>query len=145
MKLVYGVASDRSIREITMENAEIKKNVDIMISQIAFPNSGKMMFAGIADEAKSGGAIRCYKYPLQGNTQGAFFDYQAHDERGVEKLRITSDDQYIVSAGRDGALIIFEIKDKDARGMKLKEGYSKPSDEILVTRADLDDIKSTKD
>lgn len=42
-------------------------------------------------------------------------------------------------------VIVFEIKDKDARGMKLKEGYSKSSDEILVTRADLDDIKSTKD
>jgi len=72
-------------------------------------------------------------------------EYQAHDERGVEKLRVTSDDQYLISAGRDGTVIVFEIKDKDARGLKLKEGFSKPADEILVTRGDLDDLKSTKD
>ena len=29
--------------------------------------------------------------------------------------------------------------------MKLKEGYSKPSDEILVTRQDLDDLKANKE
>jgi len=41
--------------------------------------------------------------------------------------------------------MIFEIKDKDARGIKFKEGYPKASEEILVTRADLDDLKNTKD
>ena len=40
---------------------------------------------------------------------------------------------------------MFEIKDKDARGLKLKEGFSMAADEILVTRGDLDDLKSTKD
>lgn len=72
-------------------------------------------------------------------------EYQAHDERGIEKLRVTSDDQYLISAGRDGVIIIYEIKDKDARGIKYKEGFSKAADEILVSRPDLDDLKSTKD
>lgn len=58
---------------------------------------------------------------------------------------MTADDQYLISAGRDGTVIVFEIKDKDARGLKLKEGFSKAADEILVTRGDLDDLKSTKD
>lgn len=49
-------------------------------------------------------------------------------------MRVTADDQFLITTGRDGVIIIYEIKDKDARGMKLKEGYSKPSDEILVTR-----------
>lgn len=31
-KLVYAVASDRSIREISMEQSEIRKNVDVMLS-----------------------------------------------------------------------------------------------------------------
>jgi hypothetical protein len=31
-KLALSVGSDRCIREITLENAEIKKNVDIMLS-----------------------------------------------------------------------------------------------------------------
>lgn len=42
-------------------------------------------------------------------------------------------------------IIVYEIKDKDARGMKLKEGYSRPADEIIVTRSDLEDLKNTKD
>lgn len=60
-------------------------------------------------------------------------------------MRITYDDKYLISAGKDGCVMIFEIKDNDARGGKYKEGYPRPSDEILVTRADLDLIKSDKD
>lgn len=40
---------------------------------------------------------------------------------------------------------MYEIKDKDARGMKLKDGYSKAAEEIIVTRSDLEDLKNTKD
>jgi len=61
-------------------------------------------------------------------------EYIAHDERGVEKMRISSDDHYVITAGRDGCILVFEIKDKDARGIRLKEGYTKESEEILVTK-----------
>jgi len=37
--------------------------------------------------------------------------------------------------------VIYEIKDKDARGLKLKEGISKPAEEILITHDDLADMK----
>lgn len=60
-------------------------------------------------------------------------------------MRITSDDQFLITAGRDGVIIVYEIKDKDARGMKLKDGYSKAAEEIIVTRSDLEDLKNTKD
>ncbi len=70
---------------------------------------------------------------MSGQTAGAAVRYQAHDERGIEKMRVTADDQYLITAGRDGAIVIYEIKDKDARGLKLKEGISKPAEEILIT------------
>jgi len=92
------------------------------------------------DDTKSAGAIRCYKYPLTGTGGGSYAEYQAHDEKGIEKLRVTADDQYLISAGKDGAIIVYEIKDKDARGIKYKEGFSKSADEILVSRPDLDDL-----
>ena len=41
--------------------------------------------------------------------------------------------------------MIFEIKDKDARGAKGRTGYQRFADEILVTRADLDDLKANKE
>ena len=56
-------------------------------------------------------------------------------------MRLTYDDKYLISAGRDGSLIFFEIKDKEARGLKLSEGFGY-SKEILITRADLDDLKN---
>ena len=60
-------------------------------------------------------------------------------------MRVTNDDQYVITAGRDGCIMIFEIKDKEARGMKLKEGFAKNSDEILITKVDLDNIVTQKE
>jgi hypothetical protein len=74
--------------------------------------------------------VKCFKYPLNGNSNS----YEAHDERGIEKLRVTPDDQYLITAGKDGCIMVFEIKDKEARGVKLEKGYSKFSEEILMTR-----------
>lgn len=34
-------------------------------------------------------------------------EFQAHDNMGVEKLCVTADDKYLISAGHDGALIVF--------------------------------------
>lgn len=112
------------------------------LSCVGFPSSNKLLFAGISDENRSSGAIRCFNYPL---THGKFMDYAAHDERGMEKLRVTNDDRFIITVGRDGCVMVFEIKDKEARGMKLKDGYVKFSEEVLVTRSDLEDLKSTRD
>lgn len=63
-----------------------------------------------------------------------YADYVAHDERGVERMKITSDDKFLITAGKDGCVMVFEIKDKDARDGKFKDGYSSHSNEILVTR-----------
>lgn len=37
------------------------------------------------------------------------------------------------------------MQDKDARGMRIKEGYQENAGEILVTRLDLDDLKNIID
>ncbi len=63
------------------------------------------------------------KFLLQFST-GKYNEYIAHDEKGISLLRMTYDDHFLISAGNDGCLIVFEIKDKDARGMKLKDGYA---------------------
>ena len=48
-------------------------------------------------------------------------EFQAHDNLGVEKVAVTADDKYLISAGRDGCLMVFEIRDKEARSDKIKE------------------------
>lgn len=47
-------------------------------------------------------------------------EFQAHDYNGVEKLSVTSDDKFLVTAGKDGAVMVFEIRDKEARSDKLR-------------------------
>lgn len=56
-------------------------------------------------------------------------------------MRVTSDDKYVVSAGKDGCLMIFEVRDKEAKGDKIKENYVFSND-VLVVKSDLDIVKS---
>ena len=57
-------------------------------------------------------------------------------------MRATFDDQCLVTAGKDGCIMVFEIKDKEAKGLKLRDGFVGVPDEILITRGDLEDIKT---
>lgn len=58
---------------------------------------------------------------------------------------VSFDDHNLVTAGKDGCIMVFEIKDKEARGLKLRDGFTGVPDEILITRGDLEDIKTQKD
>jgi len=55
-------------------------------------NSFKILFAGVCDEGKSSGTVRCYRYPLNRGTQQnkmgkvpapKYFEYQGHDRGGI--------------------------------------------------------------
>ena len=61
-------------------------------------------------------------------------EFQAHDHN----------DKFLVSSGKDGALMVFEIRDKEARSDKLRE-LLPPSNEILITKTDMDSIKAEID
>ena len=71
-KLVYAVGNDKSIKEIidSLMNKQIETGVNI--GQIVFTNSNKLLFAGVTDENKAAGGIRCYKYPIV----GSYTEYQ---------------------------------------------------------------------
>ena len=57
---------------------------------------------------KSAGNIRCILSTTSSSNKN--YDYPGHDEQGVEKLRVTHDDDYVITAGRDGCILMFEIK-----------------------------------
>lgn len=71
-------------------------------------------------------------------------EFQAHDYNGVEKLIVTADDKFLVTSGRDGALMVFQIRDKEARSDKLREVLP-ISNQILITKTDMDTIKAEID
>jgi len=77
--------------------------------------------------------LRCYSFPLDGD----YVEYQAHS-LPITRIRVSFDDQCLFSTGEDGCLHIFEVKRKTP-GKRDKDGALGFADEILVTRAFLDD------
>lgn len=66
-KTIYAVGSDETIKDISGDGNIFKKHdTGLVIGQLAFAHSNKMLFAGIFDE-RSAGNIRCYKMPLTGH------------------------------------------------------------------------------
>lgn len=52
-------------------------------------------------------------------------------------MRITSDDQYLISVSDDASLFIHKISDKEGRGKRDRDvPYA---EEILITRSDLEE------
>jgi WD40 repeat protein len=98
--------------------------------QVCLPSSGRMLLA-----ASEAGTVRSYKLPLTGE----FSEYQAN-AGSISKMRVSSDDALMFCVGDDGALFVFDIKDKDA--VKSKGGGAKGeptpfAEEVLVTKSDL--------
>ena len=61
-----------------------------------------MIFCGVTDEEKKiAGCIKCYRNPLAGTFSDSF---QAHDNQGIVKIRVTYDDHYLISSGKDGTI-----------------------------------------
>ncbi len=110
-RTVLGVGSDKTIKKMTDNYIE---NIDThnMFSQLALTHSNKLLFGGAAEENLGTGYIRCYKFPV---LNSHVTEQQAHDEQGIAALKCTHDDHYLVSAGKDGVLAIFEIKDKEGK------------------------------
>lgn len=63
-------------------------------------------------------------------------------------MRITYDNKLLFTAGKDGSVMVMEIKDKDIRGGNLRERdvmMLEPSEEILTEKSEMDDFKATKE
>ena len=53
-------------------------------------------------------------------------------------MRISYDDQYLITAAEDGCVIIWKIYDKDGRALKQDRDVSY-AEEILITKTDLEE------
>ena len=94
-------------------------------------NSSDLMFT-----ATENGFLQTVKYPftdISNGTKVPLNEVGAHASN-VTKLKISCDDQYLISAGEDGLLWIFKIEDTHGRRRDKDWHFS---DEILVTKSDL--------
>ena len=63
----------------------------------------------------------------------------------VTRLRLSNCAQYLFSSGKDGHLVIYDVKDKDPRGLrKDKELGMEYSDEILTIEQQIEELNNRK-
>ena len=102
-------------------------SVNVNLAHIAISNNGQQFFG-----ATNQGSIRSYRFPLTGE----YVEYQAH-HGPVSRLRVSHDGYYLFSVGHDGLLMIMSVKDVDDPSRV--KGPEDVSDEVLVSRSDLED------
>ncbi|XP_076813301.1 cilia- and flagella-associated protein 57-like [Clavelina lepadiformis] len=130
-KHTYAVGSDKSLKEIT--ESQIMRTVDsngITLTQVAMSHSGRMLFCGTVT-----GALRSIKFPL--TDAGEYTEHQAHASQ-ISKMKITYDDQYLITVSEDACLMIWRVSDKEGRGVKHDRDVPY-AEEILITKSDLEE------
>ncbi|CEG40053.1 WD40/YVTN repeat-like-containing domain [Plasmopara halstedii] len=108
---IYAVGSDRLLKEIELPSSQlINEHVcQASLGQLALSRSQRFLF-GAGAEADCPGAIRAFKVPLTGDST----EFQCLSSP-VTRLRLSFDDQFLFATGEDGAVCIFEIRDKEGR------------------------------
>ncbi|XP_037831258.1 cilia- and flagella-associated protein 57 isoform X3 [Kryptolebias marmoratus] len=132
-KTILAVGTDFTLKEI--QDCQVLREVpadEVAHTTLAVSHSGCVIFTGT-----SSGTIRAIKYPLP--TQREWTTHHAHCGP-VTKMVITYDDQFLLTVSEDGCLLISKIIDKEGRGLKSNRQIVQ-TEEILVTKADLDDKK----
>lgn len=147
---IYAAGSDKMLKEIEFPSSQLQREFGCgnTLGQIVVSNSQRMFFASTADSDRPG-AVRVYEFPLTGD----YYELQC-SSFPITRLRISFDDTFLFTASEDGIVGIFEIRDKEGRSRSREAQQSmqlglnnwttsQSSDEILVTRSDLEDKTST--
>eukprot|EP00884_Botryococcus_braunii_P010879 jgi/Botrbrau1/19793/Bobra.0124s0041.1 len=113
---IYAVGSDRKLKEMEEvagagTRISLEFDAGVLLTQIALPAGARSMFCGT-----EGGAIRAYKFPLNG-------EYQELKccRSSISRLSLSHDDSLLFAASEDGSLFVFDVKDKDPSPL-LQEG-----------------------
>ena len=104
--------------------------------------NGKAFFAGVG-EAGHPGAIQIWKFPME-----KLNEVQAHSGP-IERMRLSFNNDWLFTAGKDCCLMVHEVKDRDPRGGLVRRerdaGLLPFSDEILTEKSEMDEIIGKKD
>eukprot|EP01137_Pigoraptor_chileana_P030194 Opistho-2@16441 len=130
-KTIYAVGSDKTLKEIS--DSQIVRDVDAkdtVLTQVSLSRSGRMLFTCAAS-----GTVRSIKFPL--TSPGEWQEHYAHSG-SVTRMLISTDDQYLFTAGEDGCLYMFKISDREGRQLK-RDKEMAYAEEILITKSDLEE------
>ncbi|ORY40884.1 WD40 repeat-like protein [Neocallimastix californiae] len=113
--------------------AQVTRKLDYKVTfqKIQISYSGRMLFGG-TDK----GDIIPLRYPLISDTS-EFYRYSAHSD-SITSLGLTYDSQFLISAGKDGCIFVYNVIDKDENGPRIQSKVQF-SNEVLITRSDLEE------
>jgi len=63
---------------------------------------------------------------------------QARTEYSVIQMKMTYDDQYLITISEDSCIMIWKVQDREGRNLKRDKEVSH-AEEILITKSDLED------
>lgn len=102
------------------------------------------LFAGVG-ESNRPGSVFIYKISVSEDKSREFpplkmdwaGEVQAHSS-AIERMRLSYDNNQLFSVGKDGCIIIYDVKDKDPKGkQKIRETLAF-SEEILTEKSEID-------
>ncbi|XP_071118876.1 cilia- and flagella-associated protein 57-like [Haliotis cracherodii] len=133
-KTTFAVGSDKSLKEIA--DSSILREVpsgEMTMTNVALSHSGRMLFTGTQR-----GTLWSMKFPL--TIPGEWQEHQGHSA-SITKMKITFDDQFLITVSEDATIILWKIQDKEGRGLKRDKevGWA---EEILITKSDLEEKNS---
>lgn len=136
---IFATGTDKKLKEleeIQGSGTQVVREFEtgVALTQLALPLGGRVMFA-----STESGAVRTYKFPLTGE----FTEVKTH-AGPVARLKVAFDDSHLFSVGEDGALMAYDVRDKDpAKATARREQERLPwAEEVLVTRSELEDKKT---
>ena len=142
---VFACGSDRKLLELDM--AELiptqERNTETVLGLLAISSTKGALFASTGDPGKPS-AIRSYAYPINGD----FVEYSCVSSP-VARLRLTPDENFLVVADELGCIVILELKDRNEHFSRNPGSFqeiveiSNWTDEVLLTRAELEDKNTT--
>lgn len=115
-------------------------DAQVVLKQLAVTFNGKALFGGVGDPSKPGSII---VYKISEDTAGAelkierLAEVQAHSSE-VERMRLTYDNQQLFTVGKDGCLIIHEVRERDQKSKSKIREVLPYADEILTEKAEIE-------
>jgi WD40 repeat protein len=140
------VGSDRSLRELSYPDLAPTKLHDagLVLQNIAVTTRQSVLFASTFEYAKPGN-IRAYPYPLTGD----FDDYPCTSAQ-ISRMRLTFDENFLIVVDEHGCVVVMEVRGRQDRFQRSSttaypDLITLPdwSDEVLVTRGELEDCNTT--
>ncbi|VDK34050.1 unnamed protein product [Taenia asiatica] len=130
-KITYAVGSDRKLKEITDSAITLEvESEDMLLTAIALSRSGRILVCGGQE-----GHVRSYRFPF--SNHNVWEDYVGHCD-SILKMRITLNDEYLVTVSNDGSIMVWLLQERDSRNVKIERDVLW-AEEVLITRSDLEE------